>query len=271
MLDAALQAENNNGVTMRYLMGWNEAYDHSGSKAKKKYIAPADAATYWRTVVQGLAARNGNLTLVSPTTGVTKGKMEWLGAMLLACWNQRSMGCDVESIQAFSVHDYKCGESYWRSNYGVNGTFQQTLKAYLTSAAGGSGSGSGSRKDWGAYVDARRIWVTETNCNGDYGFPPTQLPGRSEQCARITGQRADVACGNKAAYGTIDTKCGVGSIATLESLPTVQRVSWWNTHQSNQNNATKTFDAMLVSTTGDLFPAGKAIANGLQTTTDCSE
>ena len=141
MLDAALQAENNNGVTMRYLMGWNEAYDHSGSKAKKKYIAPADAATYWRTIVQGLAARNGNLTLVSPTTGVTKGKMEWLGAMLLACWNQRSMGCDVESIQAFSVHDYKCGESYWRSNYGVNGTFQQTLKAYLTSATAVGGSG----------------------------------------------------------------------------------------------------------------------------------
>lgn len=215
--------------------------------------------------MQGLAARNGNLTLISPTTGVTKGKMVWLGDMLLACWAQRSQGCDVETIKAFSVHDYKCGESYWRSNYGVNGTFQRTLKAHLiTSTAGGSG------KDWNAYVDARMIWVTETNCNGDYGFPPTQLPDRSEQCARITGQRAESACGNKAAYGNIDTACGIGSIATLESLATVQRVSWWNTWQTNKNNATKTYNAMLVSAAGKLYPAGKAIANGLNTSTDCS-
>ena len=281
MLDAALQSKNNQGVTMKYLMGFNEAYDHSGSKAKKKYIAPADAAKYWRMYFQGLAARNGNLTLVSPTTGVTKGKLEWFGDMLLACYDQRSKGCDVETIKAFSVHDYKCGESYWRSNYGVNGTFQQNLKSYL-------GAGSSSRAvhahaqmdeideivmDWDNYVNERKIWVTETNCNGDYGYPPpptSQLPGRSEQCARITGQRADALCGNKKSYGNIDKRCGIGSIATLESLVTVARISWWNTHQTNKNNSTKTFDAMLVSATGELYPAGKAIANGLERTTDCS-
>lgn len=265
MLDGALKADNNKGLSIKYLMGWNEAYDDSGSKKEKKHIAPADAATYWRTFVQGLAARNGNLTLVSPTTGVTKGKMQWMGDMLLACWAQRSNGCDVETIKVFSVHDYKCGESYWRSNYGMKGTFQTSLKAYLAAAAGGKG------KDWSAYVDARPIWVTETNCNGDYGFPPTQMVSRSEQCARITGQRADADCGNKAAYGKVDTKCGIGSIATLESLATIGRVSWWNTHQQNKNNATKTYNAMLVSTVGELFPAGKAIANGLEKTTDCSE
>ena len=263
MLDAALTTSNSRDVTIKYLMGWNEAYDHSGSKAKKKYIAPVDAATYWRTFVQGLAMRNGDLSLVSPTTGVTKGKMEWMGDMLLACWDQRSKGCDVETIKAFSVHDYKCGESYWRSNYGINGTFQQTLKAYLATARGAG-------KDWSTFVDTRPIWVTETNCNGDYGFPATQEVSRSEQCARISGQRADKDCGNKKAYGKVDTKCGIGSIAALESMETIARVSWWNTWQQNKNNATKTFNAMLVSATGQLYPAGKAIADGLKKTTDCS-
>lgn len=251
MLDSALTTKTNQRLSMRYMMGWNEAYDDSGSKKEKKYIAPADAATYWRTFVQGLALRH-NLTLVSPTTGVTKGKLEWMGDMLKACWKDRSRGCDVETIQAFSVHDYKCSETYWSENYGRNGTFQTNLKAYL----------GGADKDWKAYVDARPIWVTETNCNGDYGFPPTQSVSRSEQCMRITGQRADQDCG---LYG----KCGVGSIAWMETSPTIGRVSWWNTHQQNKKNATKTFDAMLVGTTGELFPAGKALANGL-ITMDCS-
>ena len=55
-LDGALRF-NSNSLSMKYLMGWNEAYDSSGAKAwkvQKKYIAPVDAATYWRTVVQGL-------------------------------------------------------------------------------------------------------------------------------------------------------------------------------------------------------------------------
>merc|ERR1712166_1654159 len=106
--------------------------------------------------------------------------------MLLACWAQRAQGCDVETIAAFSVHDYKCGESYWRVNYGANGTFQQNLKGYLT--AGEEKEGSGDGKDWSTYVDSRPLWVTETNCNGDYGYPSTQTVPRTEQCARITGQ-----------------------------------------------------------------------------------
>ena len=263
ILDAAISASNNKAVTTKYLMGWNEAYDNSNSKSKKKYIRPVDAATYWRTFVQGLAARNGNLSLVSPTTGVSKGKMEWMGDMLLACWAQRSEGCDVETIKAFSVHDYKCGESYWRSNYGINGTFQRSLKAYLAMAGVG--------KDWSSYVDTRPIWVTETNCNGDYGFPHTHEIYRSEQCARITGQRADDECGNEAAYGKVDTKCGIGSLAALEQMENIARVSWWNTWQTNKKNVTATFNAMLVSATGHLYPAGRAIVNGLDNTTDCSK
>ena len=50
-LDGALRF-NAEGLSAKYLMGWNEAYDRSGAKPwkeQKKYIAPADAATYWRT------------------------------------------------------------------------------------------------------------------------------------------------------------------------------------------------------------------------------
>jgi hypothetical protein len=257
MLDGALK-KNAKGLTIKYMMGWNEAYDKGNAKAKKKYIAPADAATYWRVFVQGMAKR-ANVALVSPTTGVTKGKLQWFGDMLLACWSQRasSPGCDVETIAAFSVHDYKCSEAYWRSNYGTKGTFQTTLKAYLAASAGGKG------KDWATYVDSRPIWVTETNCNGDTGYPSTGPVSRSEQCARITGQRADKNCGE---FG----KCGKGSIAAMESMDTIGRVSWWNTWQQNKKNASKTANAMLVDTTGQLFPAGRALANGLLKSTDCN-
>ena len=170
--------------------------------------------------VQGMAQR-ANVSLVSPTTGVEKNKLHWLANMLLECWSQRASGCDVETITAFSVHDYKCSETYWRTNYGTNGVFQTTLSQYLTASAGGKG------KDWKTYVAARRIWVTETNCNGDNGFPSSGPVSRSEQCARITGQRADKDCGQ---YG----KCGIGSIATMQSLDTVARIAWWNTWQQNK-------------------------------------
>ena len=112
-------------------------------------------------------------------------------------------------------------------------------------------------------VFSRPIWVTETNCNGDTGFPPTAQVSGSEQCARITGQRADAACGK---YG----KCGVGSIAAMESLSTVARVSWWGTWQKNKHGRYKTANAMLVNATGTLFAPGRAVASRLAPTTDCT-
>ena len=107
MLDSALAYAKQQATVVTHLMGWNEPYDKSIKTSMKKYIAPADAATWWRVHVQGMAAR-ANLLLVSPTTGAAKGKLEWLGDMLIACWSQRDLGCDVETIAAFSVHDYKC-------------------------------------------------------------------------------------------------------------------------------------------------------------------
>ena len=100
MLDGAISFAKKQ-ATMTHLMGWNEAYDKGNKKAEKKYIAPSDAATWWREYVQGMAAR-ANLALVSPTTGVQANKLEWMGEMLLACYSQRNLSpaCDVNSITA---------------------------------------------------------------------------------------------------------------------------------------------------------------------------
>ena len=119
-------------------------------------------------------------------------------------------------------------------------------------------------KDWASYVDARPIWVTETNCNGDNGFPSTGPISNTEQCARITGQRAAQACGQ---FG----KCGIGSIAAMESMVTIERVSWWNTWQTNKDHSNKTANAMLVDTMGQLFPAGRALVGGLPKGMDCTQ
>ena len=182
MLDKAVAFAKGQGLAIHHLMGWNEAYDKGNAKATKKYIEPVTAATYWRTHVQGLAARN-NLTLVSPTTGVESNKLAWLGDMLLACWAQRDQGCDVETIAAFSVHDYKCAEPYWRQQYGRGGQFQTKLASHLANAHGSGG------KNWTRFVDERLIWVTETNCNGDTGFPPTAAVSAEEQVRPILGRR----------------------------------------------------------------------------------
>jgi hypothetical protein len=255
-LDSAL-AYNAGGATIDYLMGWNEAYDKGNKKAVFKYIAPPDAATYWRTYVQGMATRN-KVKLVSPTTGVSPNKISWMGSMILECYAQLSQGCDVDTIAAFSVHDYKCSQTYWETNYGTNGVFQTKLTQFLSANSTGAG------KDWKSYVASKPIWVTETNCNGDSGWPSTGPVDRTEQCLRISGQKADQDCGE---YG----KCGKGSIATMQSMDTIERVSWWNTWNQNAKGRAKTANAMLVDEDGTLYPAGRAISNGFLTTTDCSQ
>ena len=95
------------------------------------------------------------------------------------------------------------------------------------------------------------------------------MVNRTQQCLRISGQVYEQECGNKKAYGAVDTKCGIGSIATMQALETVERVSWWNTHQENRDGDAKTDNAMLVNSTGELYPAGRAISNGLLNSTNC--
>ena len=65
-------------------------------------------------------------------------------------------------------------------------------------------------------------------------------------------------------------KCLHGSIAALETMETIQRVSWWNTWQNNPTGRVETADAMLVDASGTLLPPGRALAGGLLPNVDCS-
>lgn len=224
---------------LRYLMGWNEPYDFGNHKAAKKYITPKEAADWWRQIMQPVARRT-NLSLVSPTTGAPHKKWNWTQNFLEECWNLKNAtpSCDVESIAAFSVHDYKCSEQYWLKSYG-NG--KKSFQAQLAHAMQGLGG-----KDWRSYVSSRPIWVTETNCGGD-----GDLPSGEESCMRITNQRPNLTTEN----GVI----GRGSIATMRDLHTIDRISWWNTWNANEKNRSKTATAMLVDSAGTLLPPGRAI------------
>ena len=90
-------------------MGWNEPYDIidevNDDDKPWKSIKPKDAARMWAETVQP-AAEEAELKLVSPTTGRSPTKVEWLAAFLAEC--RKLDGCDVEKIKAFSVHDYRC-------------------------------------------------------------------------------------------------------------------------------------------------------------------
>ena len=61
-----------------------------------------------------------------------------------------------------------------------------------------------------------------------------------------------------------------GSIATMETMDTVARISWWNTWQNNPTKRSETANAMLVDATGNLFPPGRALAGGFLPSVDCS-
>jgi len=76
----------------------------------------------WRNIIQPAAVEQG-LKLVTATTGAHGQKVSYLTAFLAGCWNLRNdetAPCDITLIEAFSVHDYKCAESYWQDNYAVN-------------------------------------------------------------------------------------------------------------------------------------------------------
>lgn len=230
------------GAPVRFLMAWNEAYDRNNYKSGKKWIPPHQAALWWGTILQPAATLARNLSLVSPTTGVETKKLVWLAQFLMACLDlgKQDGSCDVQSVAAFSVHDYKCAGAYWKDNYGDarEGAFQRKL----VKALGGHGD-----FDWAEYVASRPIWVTETNCNGD-----GDQPGYQETCMRASGQRAS----EKDKEGGY--LYGEGSFSTiLDSLDTVSRVSWWNVYHKDPTGK-QTF-ASLVHADGKLTPPGMAI------------
>lgn len=95
---------------------------------------------------------------MSTTTGAHKQKVSYLTAFLAGCWNLRNdeeAPCDVNLIKAFSVHDYKCAESYWEENYAkYTGIFQTTAVSQMESYVGSS-----DEMDWSTYINEMPIWV----------------------------------------------------------------------------------------------------------------
>lgn len=108
---------------MKYLTGFNEAYEEPHDDAtrykKQKYVAPLEAVEMWRNVIQPAAIEMG-LGLLPPTTGAKIKKIDYLATFVSGCYDKRNDAtapCDVKLISAFSVHDFRCQESYWVENY----------------------------------------------------------------------------------------------------------------------------------------------------------
>lgn len=99
------------------------------------------------------------LKLVSPTTGASNPKIGWMAEFLAGCWakrNESTAPCDVNLIKAFSVHDYKCAESYWVENYTIKTGFMQTeMISQLDEAT----AGDNDEINWTDYVNNMPIWV----------------------------------------------------------------------------------------------------------------
>lgn len=161
IVDTLADTQSHFTTPIQYLMGPNEAYvkPKAGQTQKKsqKYIATDQLVEMWRNVMQP-AAQQAGLKLVSTTTGAPHQKVSYLTAFLAGCWEQRNAEtnpCDVNLITAFSVHDYKCAESYWQENYAkYTGVFQTTAVEQLNEYVGEQ-----DEIDWSDYINEMPIWV----------------------------------------------------------------------------------------------------------------
>jgi len=97
---------------------------------------------------------------VTPTVAEQKAKTDWMSAFLAGCWakrNEATNPCDVNLIEAFSVHYYRCSEKYWRKGFTAGtGYFQTTMIAKLEAATADDNDGE---IDWTSYINDMPIWV----------------------------------------------------------------------------------------------------------------
>lgn len=275
-------------ITTNYLMGYNEAYsnhnqDASHANKDRKACTPAEGADWWRRYVQPAAQRTG-LQLVSPTTGISTQKRSWLVEFLSSCYGNRTASppCNVELINTFSVHEYKCYENYWAKYAAVDGgdnirrrernceddfrprnerNFYTALKADMRALYGDETATS----FWDPYIDQAKLWVTETSCSGDRRFdrstPDSRTPTRTESCLAITGQ---------------DCQHKRGSVAAMLDLPNIERISWFTlfpdpptTHPNYDSIVTA---ALFNASTEAATSLGRAMLSGLDpTAARCSD
>ena len=213
---------------VRFLMSANEPW------LSDPYMEPAEAAEMWRIYMQP-AATMANLSLISPTLRVGH-FAGWTRSFLKACYDRRfhSPPCDVETVFGFAVHEYICKESWWRNHYqGSSSIFRSQVYQRM----GGHGG-----KDWMQYVQARRFWVTETNCN----WEDDSLPDGIEQCHRASGGRHD--------------SHGQGSIATMNELDEIAGYSWWTLNNAKPPGS-RQYNARIADFDGTLLGPGRALVS----------
>lgn len=267
-------------IKFEYVMGYNEPYEegHASSYGKKhlKSITGAQGAEWWRLYIQPAAERVG-LKLVSPTTGISSQKREWMVGFLSACYDNRNSDppCTVELIKTYSIHEYKCYAGYWQKyatnapdngasvDFGgcgrfkpkVNGevNFYEAMKDAMVKLYPNDSA------FWSNYLGQVKLWVTETSCSGDYEWDlitkndpdfDSETPTAEDSCSFITGQ---------------DCKHKEGSVAAILGLENIERFSWFTTYPSpeiHHPNRKSILAAGLVnSSTDEPRPAGRGILN----------
>jgi len=223
---------------MQYLLSANEPWNTIQN------ISPEEAVEMHRKYLQP-AAKGAKLKLVSASVGW--GEPHWLGEFLVLCYSARddsNFPCDVESLYDIAVHDYQCRESFWRNIYNSEtGDFPTKVVAYVKDFY--------PEYDWAKWMKARKLWVTETNCNWDILYPhwdPRVKPDNNLQCRRAAG---------------LETGFGQGSIKTMNDMPEIRRYSWWTFYRPDYANPTeeqlRAFNSRMVGDDGALRGPGKAI------------
>ena len=161
------------------------------------------------------------------------------GGLSAGAWpiNERVTGCDINLIEVFDLHWYKCDDdASWNDpaverdpasdaqGTPVGGIFAQTREDLIKSIMKHDSEMDGwgrNEHTWTEWVNARPFWVSETSCEWD-------REGRDDHsnivsCQKQTGQYSH----DGAVAGS---EHGEGSIAgVLDPSTSVERWSWWTT------------------------------------------
>ena len=211
----------------QWFMGSNEPWN-----SVQANLTPWQAVEIWRKYLQPAADKLG-LKLIGPNVTEKKEEIEWMANFLKRCRDtskDEAFPCALGKIKAFGIHTYKCKESHWNKHYGRGDKIRKTLKLKMGTYGGKS------LKWWSQYINKRKFWVTETNCNWD-----GDAPSSTEQCKRITGRR-------KLTHG-------MGSINHMMKNDKIMGFAWWHTY--NEIKIQRALNSRLSYKGGGLRPVGR--------------
>ncbi len=205
----------------RHIIAFNEPYklvverDQAGAYA----MDPSQAAEAYGKIIA--AATKANLKVVSPSFSGEANALNWMSSFLKNCYNRRNAAsnpCLIEKIDLLNTHEYNCTSSFWTKNYKNRG-----LKKSLINRLNNHGD-----YNWSSYINKKKIWVTETNCNWERDFRENQQAGKfsrnpRETCLRATGQKPGH---------------GKGSLYEMQNMPEeIERFAWWNLYANPYTNS----------------------------------